>query len=480
MVSLFTLPPGSFVLDPCFGGGVFLDSLLANARYATGGYEIDGGLFAAYARRECRASLYSADFLLGGGTPSLPGGTNGTNGIDGIIMNPPYIRHEKIDSLAEYGITKRRLRAEPLFAGLPKTANLYMYFVIKAIDMLRTGGELVAIFPGSWQNARCGAAFGALLESRCAAERKIHVGGRAFETDALVDAAVLKLKKGGTQRHCDASHASIEGDKISIRKAEKFARAAGEKVAFGEYAAIRRGLSTGFNRVFINPGANIEKRHLAEIISSPKRVKGYSTEGAATDSLLLVGDGDEMGPALKEYLDGWERRIAGQGSPKTLAEKIAQGKKWYALKNFDCKGIIFGYIVREDMRFILNSAGTLARDNFYVIYPKIDCHTMLALLNNHYAYAQLEALGRTYGKGELKLQKYDVEALELADLSRISGADARRLADLGRGLAESGDRKIIDETTALLSAYEAAGADEIKRQRGRMRAIRLGDANGQI
>lgn len=38
-----------------------------------------------------------------------------SNAYDGIVMNPPYIRQEKIDELESYGITKERLRSNPFF-----------------------------------------------------------------------------------------------------------------------------------------------------------------------------------------------------------------------------------------------------------------------------------------------------------------------------------------------------------------------------
>ena len=47
MVSLFTLPVKSVVLDPCFGEGVFLRSLDENTEYSQVGYEIDPTLFGA-------------------------------------------------------------------------------------------------------------------------------------------------------------------------------------------------------------------------------------------------------------------------------------------------------------------------------------------------------------------------------------------------------------------------------------------------
>jgi hypothetical protein len=130
-------------------------------------------------------------------------------------------------------------------------------------------------------------------------------------------------------------------------------------------------------------------------------------------------------------------------------------------------------MVRNNMRFILNEAGLTVRDNFYVITPRIELYTMFALLNNYYVYAQLETNGRNYGGGMLKLQKYDVESVTLTDLSAVSEADKAKLSGYGLRLAKSGKRGIVDEITAILSAYESEGLREIKEQYEYMKSKRL-------
>ena len=50
---------------------------------------------------------------------------------DGIIINPPYIRHEKIDQLKSLGISKTILRKNRIFKNLPTNANIYISLLIK-------------------------------------------------------------------------------------------------------------------------------------------------------------------------------------------------------------------------------------------------------------------------------------------------------------------------------------------------------------
>ena len=466
MVSLFTLSSKSVVLDPCFGGGVFLDSISTNTDYSLCGYEIDRDLFNTYNKKAVGISLYNNDFLLG----------NIKEKYDGVIMNPPYIRHEKIDDMENYGITKSKLLRNTIFSKLPKTANLYMYFVVKAISVLKANGELIVIFPESWLNSKGGTTFKSLLSSHCSVEKRIHVNGKAFEEDALVDVIILKLKKNSSLLDCEPLYVNIDGNNICKREVAQFKRISNNRVPFTSYATIRRGLTTGCNDIFVNPQVITDESNLIDIISSPKSVVGFSTKKAITDKLLIVENGVQINDNLKAYFRNWEERILETEKPKTLATKIKNGETWYSISRIDCNGIIFGYMVRNDMRFILNDLGIIARDNFYVITPKIDFFIMLALLNNYYIYAQLENNGRKYGGGMLKLQKYDVESLTLTDISAMSESDKNTLAVLGRKLVESGEKSIIDDITSLLSVYETLGLTEIKSQRDYMRTKRLESA----
>ena len=122
MVSLFTLKNDAKVLDPCFGDGAFLRALEKRQQYRIYGYEIDQKLYEDTHKNFNNCVLRNKDFLK----------VSSKVKYDGIIMNPPYIRHEKIDDLSCFGINKEELMQDPLFHALPSTANLYMYFIIKA------------------------------------------------------------------------------------------------------------------------------------------------------------------------------------------------------------------------------------------------------------------------------------------------------------------------------------------------------------
>ncbi len=96
MISLFHIGIDSCVLDPCYGSGNFIKQLLSLGFNNIDGYEIDKTLYIKPQNEFKACNLYNQDFL----------SANISQKYDGIIMNPPYIRHEKIDELKEYGISK--------------------------------------------------------------------------------------------------------------------------------------------------------------------------------------------------------------------------------------------------------------------------------------------------------------------------------------------------------------------------------------
>ena len=96
MVDQFTLPSDSVVLDPCFGEGVFFNSLLERTTYQVHGVELDNNLFARGVQKYPEIQLVNCDFL----------SYEADRTFDGVIMNPPYLRQEKIDELNKLLETK--------------------------------------------------------------------------------------------------------------------------------------------------------------------------------------------------------------------------------------------------------------------------------------------------------------------------------------------------------------------------------------
>lgn len=465
MVSLFGADKDARLLDACFGDGAFLEALRQRGYGDVTGYEIDKDICGRTAVRYPEYKLVQGDFL----------GIQERASYDGIIMNPPYIRQEKIDDLEPLGITKAILRKDPIYRHLPSTANMYMYFTIKAIELLKTGGELVIIFPSSWMQARSGQQFREALLSRCGMEKEIHIKGEVFEQEALVEVVILKLVKGICQKNTLVEYLEIKDGNFLPRKGFKEVLNLNFQMPFSDLAGVRRGLTTGYNAMYINPGfsGHDSERFVRPILSTPKAVAGYSTKGAKTDFLFFPGKEGEFPPEVALYLQKWKEKIIKEKSPKTLYERALEGERWYEIREIKGTGILFSYFVRNDMKFVLNDQGYFVRDNFYVIYPKMDKMLLFALLNNYYTYYQLEQSGKKYGAGLLKLQRYDIESLKFPDHRDFSKSFTKRLTSLAKELSVSGQGRLVREITEALSEYSSAGYEEIVRQYDAIKRHRL-------
>jgi adenine-specific DNA-methyltransferase len=449
MASLLDLEKKSSILDPCFGDGAFIEALLSYGFTNITGVEIDRSLFEKTQTKFSELTLYNSDFL----------SFNEEKKYDGIIMNPPYVRQEKIDELFEYGITKEKLQENKIFSNLPGSANLYMYFIIKAIHLLKKDGVLVVIFPGSWANTDNGASFKNALMKQCSLTDLVYVHGKAFRQEALVDVIILKLIKKHLSISTRISSVKIEQDGLTISNDNQGETGdIGFVKGFNTLAEIRRGITTGYNAMYINP--EVDDSCTQKIVSTPKQISGYTTRNALCDKVLYSDNTKEC----QSYLEIWQEKISGEKSPKTLYNRIVEGNsEWYKYKYFDCSGIIFSYFVRNNMKFVDNKNGYLIRDNFYIIYPKISYKLMFALLNNYYTYIQLEEFGKLYGAGLLKLQRYDLEKLMFPDINNFSDKDIKTLEAMSKLLIEKGNANTIDEMTKIISGYSNIGFSDIKK-----------------
>lgn len=451
MVSLFDLPKQAKIIDPCYGVGSFLKALASSEYSNVTACEMDKVLFESTKSKYSQYHLFNGDFLK----------LEESNTYDGIIMNPPYIRQEKIDELKSYGITKKKLRSKSIFSGLPSTANMYMYFIMKAIDLLKCGGQLVVIFPSSWMNARSGAEFQSLMLSKCGLERQIHIYGDVFEQQALVEVVILKLVKGSVGTILSEEYLESNCGKLTMVSAIEKKELHPFSYPFSELATIKRGLTTGCNEMYINPDLLCNGDDcFRPIVSSPKSIEGYTTINAHLDRLFVPID-EEAPVEVLNYLKFWKNKIIKEQKPKTLYMKVNSSDKWYKLREICGEGILFSYFVRNDMKFVMNETGVFARDNFYVIKSKVDKWVLFALLNNYYTYYQLELSGKRYGAGLLKLQRYDIEALTFPEYVKISIDDKKELERLSRKLLETADASVVDEITAVVSKYSNIGCDEI-------------------
>ena len=153
-------------------------------------------------------------------------------------------------------------------------------------------------------------------------------------------------------------------------------------------------------------------------------------------------------------------------------------ENWFAISTVNSSGILFSYFVRNDMKFVYNESDYLARDNFYIIRQKDSKDSLLlfALLNNYYTFYQLEKIGKKYGAGLLKLQRYDLENLRFPDISEFSQKDVESLKSLSLNLISNNDSKAVSDITKVISQYSNVKYDILLKEYHSIKSHRLGSA----
>lgn len=132
MLSLSKVGSDAKVLEPSSGEGVFIELLQQKGVSDIVGYEIDPELAKLHPCVRCE-SFVGADIK---------------ERFDLVIGNPPYIRWKNLDSAF-----KEELAENELWNRYFNSLCDYSYiFMLKGVELLKEGGELIFICPEYWMN----------------------------------------------------------------------------------------------------------------------------------------------------------------------------------------------------------------------------------------------------------------------------------------------------------------------------------------
>jgi adenine-specific DNA-methyltransferase len=444
------------LLDPALGTGVFFYAALqtfGRERLARAwGHEIDPAPAA-----EARAlwsghglAVTTGDFCRAG--PPAPARDRPTL----VACNPPYVRHHHL-APSRKRFLRRRVRA--LGLDLSGLAGLYAYFLLLADPWLVRGGLGLWIIPSEFLDVGYGHGLRAYLARRVTLLR-IH----RFDPDAprfagaLVTSTVLLYRKARPPR--DHAVALTDGESLAapsqtnrviqadLDPAAKWSplwrpaparpeRTPQEGVTLGDLFAVRRGIATGANRYFILARDEARRlglpaRFLRPVLPGPRAVAGDVVDRAGDgfparlphlvvlDCDLPIGEIRRRHPALARYLDRGRR----QGIH--LRYLARHRRPWYGQERRPPAPIVCTYMGRRRggrfLRFIRNRSGATATNVYHLLYPKPALAERLDnagdLLDRIWAGLRqaesgLEAAGRTYGGGLVKIEPRELEALVL-------------------------------------------------------------------
>ncbi len=399
----FVLSPNAKkILDPACGPATFSKAInqLNFKEIELICYDVDPRMynFTSHVNQklELRGETRNQDYLLDSSLES---------NFDLVIMNPPYIRHERIQR--EIKENYHQYLSTKLGASIDKKSNLFALFLLKGILDLAPNGILCAIVFDAVQNSAYGKKTLSILNKY--AELISTKTVIAPFKNVLIDAQILLYRKREKQISSVIEH--------NVSKSNLF-------IPLEELLKSRRGTALPKRAPFL---ANIGDKYYS--YSSPFFIKQSRLDG------LVIK------PDQRIYLNNSEsERVADyQEWMKERLEKynISENKKNV---NPIKGGIAFNYYIRNAPRHLWNKDNIALSDNFYVSDPKNDFPAEVAwlLLNSDQYLNRFIASARNQGNGLLKLQLYEYKNVLLPNWNLLSPVDIAELSHLSKSLIQSG------------------------------------------
>jgi len=174
MVWLSSVSKNASILEPSSGKGVFLEALSLKGYHNITAYEID--------KNVCRnPNVIHASFVT----------ANINQKFDLIIGNPPYIRWKNLEDEL-----KEELRSHPLWSRYFNSLCDYSFiFILKSIELLKEGGELIFITPEYWLNTKHSLGLRNYMVNHGYFEQIIHFNETPIFEQATVSTIIFKFIK---------------------------------------------------------------------------------------------------------------------------------------------------------------------------------------------------------------------------------------------------------------------------------------------
>jgi len=475
------------ILDPAVGPGMLLAAcadLRAGSQYV--GIDIDPTAIAlARGRLPANAQLLVADFL------ALETG----RAFDAITSNPPYVRHHSFDVspevLAEIALQSRQ--------KLGRLTNLYVYFVLKSMALLRDGGRASFLIPAEWANANYGQPLKNYFGETGYLKKAIYFSHEGLPfSDNLSTACLLLAEKSPSDGRVTTHYVAGDCDLSSVARlaaaecvfTQRLATSllvrtkkwdallsSGVKehrpgsVRLGDKGKTRRGIATGDNGYFLLSRSEVARRGLPPdavrtCVGRAGDAPGYIFDAASLERLVaadrrvfLFDPPDTSDAAVRAYVEEGERSgVADRYLTRTKSP-------WYKAEVRPPAPIWITVFGRNRLKFVRNRAGVRNLTAFHCFYPVDDdpifSDALVACLNSDIIAAAVAKQQRVYGGGLLKIEPADILDIDVPDLRAIDRALLLQLAAALTGLHESG--KVPDGLDALVEQAFSQAADRSDR-----------------
>ncbi len=440
----------SVVFDPAVGPGTFFAAARAVGYTGTfKGFELHPSVFSEGEQLGLKkrdfAKVRIADFISSEVTESFPA----------IISNPPYIRHHR---LSESQKQELKLLAKRLLGfSLDGRVGLHLYFLLKCLGHLAPEGRLAFLLPADVCEGVSSSVVWNRICEKYRLEAVLTFSNEAapfpqVDTNAMVflisckppqdtikwlrvlrkdSTAILQTLESTEKQEVVGSSVILhrrqltEAVKTGLSRPPKSSAIQGYPLS--HFAKVMRGIATGANEFFFMTKEQVQKlgldRHLflravgrtrdcPDDVLTRKRLEELDAESRPTWLLNLGNESTDVLPKLlRAYLEEGERL----GLPERAL--IKSRKPWYKMERRVPPPILFAYLGRRDCRFILNEAGAVPLTGFLCVYPldrtQQEVKRLWRALNHPETLNNLLFVGKSYGKGALKVEPRQLDALEI-------------------------------------------------------------------
>jgi adenine-specific DNA methylase len=462
------------VLDPSFGGGVFLRAACKRLRQLGGdpshrvfGVEIDEGVHASIAgklfdefgvrrRNLIRSNCFDLD-------------RDAIRGVNVVIGNPPFIRYQRFSGeIRRCALT----RAEAEGVPLSELSSSWAPFLVHSSSILSAGGRLAMVVPAEIGHAAyarpilayLARSFGGvyLLTFRkklfpelnedtlllLAEDKGSHCA--AFRWRDLSHAGeLLKLQSGGETSLRGTRAVDAEGLQGRRKLIENFIPAATRDLyrelkgqestsRLGDLADVDIGYVTGANAFFHLDSRTagiwqIPAAYLRPAVRRSRDLTGLrftredwrqTVESGAAGYLLHIESNDGLPEGLRRYLKHGESR----GVPSAF--KCRTRSPWFRVPHVYRPDAFLTYMSGVSPRLVANETRAVSPNTLHVVRargPEFSGASLAALWHTALTALSVEIEGHALGGGMLKLEPSEAENVLLAS---GNGRNAPLMEDL--------------------------------------------------
>jgi adenine-specific DNA-methyltransferase len=511
------------VLDPCFGGGIFLRSASKRLLQLGGrpesqvfGIEIDEEVHRRFTEK------LTDEYFLGRKTLVLSDFFNiePTNGrqVHAVIGNPPFIRYQRFT-----GEARRLGLSRSLAQGvrLPELCSSWAPFIIHCIAMLRPGGRLAMVLPMEVGHAKYARpvlehirrSFGTatfltfqkklfpdlnedtillLADDKGAESSKFMWRDLAHPSLLSVIRDKEQMPLSGTRQLDAAEIASGESRLIEhlipskARELYRELKASTKAQRLGVLADVGIGYVTGANDYFHLAPNEAKRRKIPGEFLKPAIRRGRSLTGLrftsedwsrATETneaglLLHIGKSSFIPKSVREYLD------EGEAKGVEKAYKCRMRSPWYCVPHVYQPDAFLTYMSGVTPRLVANDADVVAPNSLHVLRihaeAKVSSDIIAALWQTSLTRLSVEIEGHALGGGMLKLEPTEAENVLVPSPGTSAALRLARLAEDLDELIRNADEETAHERAdaAILKGMLGLSPAECKLLRTAADALR--------